>query len=288
MARHTRWRVRLHGRAGLPHLREVQRQAQHRPDRGSGGPFDGPARRACAGRRDRPGRADASWPGLPGPTAPAPPDGAGASATGLVTPRRQAIPSGHDHALPTPSPAPGERDAPSVGHLEPAWQPPARLGYTVPTPRNGSNAPFATRGATTTAQAAGSGASRSPSNELKMVSFRGVAQPGSARASGARGPGFKSRLPDQFCVWWNDARLGGSNSLGPTRIALAPGGFRATCSTCRALASGSCGSVLDQLRAAGDVIPAVEALEDLPAPLPLPRGQVSPSEYLARLRSDQR
>ena len=48
------------------------------------------------------------------------------------------------------------------------------------------------------------------------------------------------------------------------------------------------GSVLDQLRAAGDVIPAVEALEDLPAPLPLPRGQVSPSEYLARLRSDER
>ena len=48
------------------------------------------------------------------------------------------------------------------------------------------------------------------------------------------------------------------------------------------------GPVLDQLRAAGGVISATEALEDLPAPLPLPPGQLSASEYLARLRRDER
>jgi prevent-host-death family protein len=48
------------------------------------------------------------------------------------------------------------------------------------------------------------------------------------------------------------------------------------------------GSPLDRLKAAGEVIAATEALEDLPPPLTLPAGQTSASEYLARLRRDER
>ena len=43
-----------------------------------------------------------------------------------------------------------------------------------------------------------------------------------------------------------------------------------------------------RLRAAGDLVQAESALDDLPEPLALERGQESPSAVLARLRSDER
>jgi prevent-host-death family protein len=45
---------------------------------------------------------------------------------------------------------------------------------------------------------------------------------------------------------------------------------------------------LGRLRAAGEVVPAVGKLEDLPKPLPLPAGKEPPSAILARLRRDDR
>jgi prevent-host-death family protein len=45
---------------------------------------------------------------------------------------------------------------------------------------------------------------------------------------------------------------------------------------------------LEQLRAAGEVMPAAGNLKDLPAPLPVPAGKESPSVILARLRRDER
>jgi prevent-host-death family protein len=45
---------------------------------------------------------------------------------------------------------------------------------------------------------------------------------------------------------------------------------------------------LERLRAAGDVIPAVADLDDLPPPPPLPPGKEPPSVILARLRADER
>ena len=45
---------------------------------------------------------------------------------------------------------------------------------------------------------------------------------------------------------------------------------------------------LEQLRAAGEVMPAVGSLTDLPEPLPLPAGKESPSVILARLRRNER
>ena len=45
---------------------------------------------------------------------------------------------------------------------------------------------------------------------------------------------------------------------------------------------------LERLRTAGDVIPAVRRLDDLPNPLPLPPGKEAPSAVLARLRRDER
>jgi prevent-host-death family protein len=47
-------------------------------------------------------------------------------------------------------------------------------------------------------------------------------------------------------------------------------------------------SPLDQLRAAGDVSVPTGALDDLPPPLPLVRGETPPSIVLARLRADER
>ncbi len=47
-------------------------------------------------------------------------------------------------------------------------------------------------------------------------------------------------------------------------------------------------SPLDRLRAAGDVSAPSANLDDLPPPLPLPRGRTSPSVALARLRADER
>ncbi|MDQ3757252.1 MAG: type II toxin-antitoxin system prevent-host-death family antitoxin [Actinomycetota bacterium] len=47
-------------------------------------------------------------------------------------------------------------------------------------------------------------------------------------------------------------------------------------------------SPLERLRAAGELAPAHEALEDLPRPLPLPAGQEPPSAVLARLRRHER
>src|SRR6202171_6751060 len=43
---------------------------------------------------------------------------------------------------------------------------------------------------------------------------------------------------------------------------------------------------LEQLRAAGEVMPAAGNLTDLPAPLPVPAGKESPSVILARLGRD--
>jgi prevent-host-death family protein len=45
---------------------------------------------------------------------------------------------------------------------------------------------------------------------------------------------------------------------------------------------------LEQLRAAGEVIPATAGLNDLPDPLPVPAGKESPSVILARLRRNER
>ena len=45
---------------------------------------------------------------------------------------------------------------------------------------------------------------------------------------------------------------------------------------------------LERLRAAGEVIRAAAGLDDLPAPINLPRGQELPSATLARLRRDER
>ena len=45
---------------------------------------------------------------------------------------------------------------------------------------------------------------------------------------------------------------------------------------------------LEQLRAAGEVIPAAGSLTDLPEPLPVPAGKESPSVILARLRRNER
>ncbi len=45
---------------------------------------------------------------------------------------------------------------------------------------------------------------------------------------------------------------------------------------------------LEQLRAAGEVIPAAGSLTDLPMPLPVPPGEDPPSVILARLRRDER
>ena len=45
---------------------------------------------------------------------------------------------------------------------------------------------------------------------------------------------------------------------------------------------------LEQLRAAGEVIPAAASLLDLPQPLQVPAGKESPSVILARLRRNER
>jgi prevent-host-death family protein len=45
---------------------------------------------------------------------------------------------------------------------------------------------------------------------------------------------------------------------------------------------------LEQLRAAGEVIPATAGFSDLPDPLPVPAGKESPSLILARLRRNER
>ena len=47
-------------------------------------------------------------------------------------------------------------------------------------------------------------------------------------------------------------------------------------------------SPLERMRAAGDVEPATEDLDDLPEPLVLPDGTELPSQALARLRRDER
>ena len=48
------------------------------------------------------------------------------------------------------------------------------------------------------------------------------------------------------------------------------------------------GSILDRLRAAGDVEAATGEIDDLPPPLVLPAGAELPSQVLARLRRDER
>ncbi|MCU1463275.1 MAG: hypothetical protein JWO37_3350 [Acidimicrobiales bacterium] len=48
------------------------------------------------------------------------------------------------------------------------------------------------------------------------------------------------------------------------------------------------GTMLDRMRAAGEVEPATGDINDLPMPLTLPRGSELPSQVLARLRSDER
>lgn len=48
------------------------------------------------------------------------------------------------------------------------------------------------------------------------------------------------------------------------------------------------GGRLQRLRTTGDISPATARLDDLPEPLASPTGQPSPSEVLARLRSDER
>jgi prevent-host-death family protein len=45
---------------------------------------------------------------------------------------------------------------------------------------------------------------------------------------------------------------------------------------------------LERLRAAGEVVPAVATMDDLPEPLRLKKGQELPSAVLARLRRDER
>jgi len=48
------------------------------------------------------------------------------------------------------------------------------------------------------------------------------------------------------------------------------------------------GSPLEQLRAAGDIEPASENVDELPEPILLPEGMELPSTVLARLRHDER
>lgn len=48
------------------------------------------------------------------------------------------------------------------------------------------------------------------------------------------------------------------------------------------------GDVLEQLRASGDLSPAVAAIDDLPQPLKLPPGVPSASSVLAELRRHER
>jgi prevent-host-death family protein len=48
------------------------------------------------------------------------------------------------------------------------------------------------------------------------------------------------------------------------------------------------GSRLEQLRAAGELEPATEDIDDLPEPVELSRGAEPPSAVLARLRRDER
>jgi prevent-host-death family protein len=48
------------------------------------------------------------------------------------------------------------------------------------------------------------------------------------------------------------------------------------------------GGTLDQLRAAGEVTRATIDLNDLPPPIRLAPGTVTPSDVLARLRTDER
>jgi len=47
-------------------------------------------------------------------------------------------------------------------------------------------------------------------------------------------------------------------------------------------------SVLERLRASGDLIPATGRLEDLPPPLKMRPGEELPSKILERLRRDER
>jgi prevent-host-death family protein len=48
------------------------------------------------------------------------------------------------------------------------------------------------------------------------------------------------------------------------------------------------GSPLETMRAAGEIEPASEDLDDLPEPLVLPEGSEAPSAVLERLRRDER
>jgi prevent-host-death family protein len=48
------------------------------------------------------------------------------------------------------------------------------------------------------------------------------------------------------------------------------------------------GTVLEQMRVAGELEPATADINALPPPLVLPRGSELPSEVLARLRRDER
>jgi antitoxin (DNA-binding transcriptional repressor) of toxin-antitoxin stability system len=48
------------------------------------------------------------------------------------------------------------------------------------------------------------------------------------------------------------------------------------------------GGSLERLRAGGEVTPATDTLDDLPEPLRLGTGQLSPSAVLAQLRQDER
>ena len=48
------------------------------------------------------------------------------------------------------------------------------------------------------------------------------------------------------------------------------------------------GSLLDRMRALGEIEPATAILDDLPEPLVLARGKERPSQVLHRLRQDER
>jgi prevent-host-death family protein len=48
------------------------------------------------------------------------------------------------------------------------------------------------------------------------------------------------------------------------------------------------GGPIERLKAAGDLVPGLRTLDDLPDPLPLRRGQDPPSRVLERLRRDER
>jgi prevent-host-death family protein len=48
------------------------------------------------------------------------------------------------------------------------------------------------------------------------------------------------------------------------------------------------GSILDRMRAAGEIEPATGDIDDLPSPVVLPPGSELPSAVLARLRRDER